>query len=29
MIDRPVILRAERCLELAKASRVMFEGEGK
>jgi citrate lyase subunit beta / citryl-CoA lyase len=27
MIDRPVILRAERCLELAKASRVMFEGE--
>ena len=26
MIDRPVILRAERCLELAKASRVMFEG---
>jgi citrate lyase subunit beta/citryl-CoA lyase len=29
MIDRPVILRAERCLELAKASRVMFEGEDK
>ncbi|MEN6340327.1 MAG: citrate (pro-3S)-lyase subunit beta [Clostridiaceae bacterium] len=27
MIDRPVVLRAERCLELAKASRVMFEGE--
>ncbi|MEN6418002.1 MAG: citrate (pro-3S)-lyase subunit beta [Clostridiaceae bacterium] len=27
MIDRPVILRAERCLELAMASRVMFEGE--
>ena len=27
MIDRPVVLRAERCIELAKASRVLFEGE--
>lgn len=27
MIDRPVLLRAERCIELAKASRVLFEGE--
>jgi citrate lyase subunit beta/citryl-CoA lyase len=27
MVDRPVVLRAERCIELAKASRVVFEGE--
>lgn len=27
MIDKPVLLRAERCIELAKASRVLFEGE--
>jgi len=27
MVDRPVVLRAERCIELAKASRVMFEEE--
>ena len=26
MIDKPVLLRAERCIELAKASRVLFEG---
>lgn len=27
MIDKPVLLRAERCIEMAKASRVLFEGE--